>query len=61
MGETVTILRSEYDHLIEDSQFLEHLHANGVDNWEGYTRPYDDEDDEDDWGDDEFDEDDIPF
>jgi hypothetical protein len=60
MGETVTILRSEYDHLIEDSQFLKHLHANGVDNWEGYTHPDDDED-EDDWSDDEFDEDDIPF
>ena len=53
MGETVTILRSEYDHLIKDSQFLEYLHANGVDNWEGYTRPDDDED-EDDWSDDEL-------
>lgn len=60
MNEMITVSRKEYDQLIEDSIFLEHLHANGVNNWEGYTRPDDDED-EDDWDDDEFDEDDVPF
>ena len=34
--ETVTISKSEYDRLIEDSQFLDGLVAAGVDNWEGY-------------------------
>ena len=63
MNEMITVSRKEYDQLIEDSIFLEHLHANGVDNWEGYSRP-DDESEDDDYyesQDSEFDEDDIPF
>ena len=62
MNEMITVSRKEYDQLIEDSIFLEHLHANGVDNWEGYSRPDEDEDDDYDYEDgDELDEDDIPF
>lgn len=34
--ETVTIKKSEYDDLLEDSNFLRCLRAMGVDNWEGY-------------------------
>jgi len=61
MNEMITVSRKEYDQLIEDSIFLEHLHANGVDNWEGYTRPDDYDEDDDYEDDDEFDEDDVPF
>ena len=46
-SETVTITRKEYEGLIEDSRFLDHLIANGVDNWEGYSRPSDEDEDED--------------
>ena len=35
--ETVTILKSEYDQLIKDSNFLECLRGAGVDNWDGYS------------------------
>lgn len=34
--ETVTILKSEYDQMLEDVQFLAALLAAGVDNWDGY-------------------------
>ena len=36
--ETVAITKSEYDQLIEDSQFLHALLAAGVDNWPGYDQ-----------------------
>lgn len=35
--ETVTIPKSEYDQLLEDSNFLECLRGAGVDNWDGYS------------------------
>lgn len=35
--ETVTIPLSEHQRLIEDSEELDRLYANGVDNWEGYS------------------------
>lgn len=34
--ETVTIPLVDYLSLLDDSLLLELLHANGVDNWEGY-------------------------
>lgn len=34
--ETVTIPKSEYDELKEDSKWLGCLEAAGVDNWEGF-------------------------
>lgn len=33
---TVTILKTDYNRLIDDSGFLDALHAAGVDNWDGY-------------------------
>lgn len=36
MEETVTIAKSEYERLVEDSEWLGCLEAAGVDNWEGY-------------------------
>ena len=36
--ETVTILKSEYDQMLEDVQFLDALLAAGVDNWSGYDQ-----------------------
>jgi len=49
--ETVTIPKEEYESLLQDSQFLEALRANGVDNWEGYhyacVDVFGDEDEED--------------
>lgn len=35
--ETVTILKSEYEKLVKDSDFLSCLEAAGVDNWHGYS------------------------
>ena len=35
--EMVTITKIEYDHLVEDSEWLHYLEAAGVDNWEGYS------------------------
>lgn len=46
MSTQVTISKAEYDNLIQDQKFLRHLEANGVDNWEGYSHP-DNEEDED--------------
>ena len=37
MDEMVTITKKEYDSLVEDSRFLDHLRGAGVDNWEGYS------------------------
>ncbi len=34
--ETVTIPKSEYDSLLEDSNWLQCLENAGVDNWDGY-------------------------
>jgi len=36
MEENITISKKEYDSLVEDSRFLDHLRGAGVDNWEGY-------------------------
>jgi hypothetical protein len=48
--DTVTISRKEYESLKEDAALLAHLEANGVNNWEGYSHPsWDDEDDDDDY------------
>ena len=33
---TVTITQEEYDHLVDDSEFLGCLRGAGVDNWDGY-------------------------
>lgn len=41
---TMTITHREYDRLLEDSQFLARLRAAGVDNWEGYSNAFDEED-----------------
>lgn len=35
MEETVTISKSEYEKLLEDSIWLSYLNAAGVDNWQG--------------------------
>ena len=36
MENTVTITREEYEELLSDAEFLNYLHAAGVENWEGY-------------------------
>jgi len=36
MEETITITKSEYESLLEDSNVLNSLYAAGVDNWCGY-------------------------
>ena len=38
----VVLTLDEWDRLQDDSKLLAHLHANGVDNWEGYSTPDDD-------------------
>jgi len=35
MNETITIPKSEYESLLEDSEWLRCLENAGVDNWEG--------------------------
>lgn len=40
MDDTITITKTEYDQLIEDSEFLEALRQAGVDNWEGYSEAF---------------------
>lgn len=42
----ITIPLADYNDLVEAANFLNHLHTNGVDNWEGYTSPPDDEDED---------------
>lgn len=37
MNAMVTILAEEYAELLEAQRMLECLHANGVDNWSGYS------------------------
>lgn len=34
---TVILSKSEFDELVEDSNFLSDLREAGVDNWEGYS------------------------
>lgn len=34
--ETVTVPKTEYEQLLEDSKILHALYAGGVDNWEWY-------------------------
>lgn len=46
---TWTLSHEEYMALIRDSRHLEQLHANGVDNWEGYRRLREDDDEDYDW------------
>ena len=42
MGEeTITILKSDYDRLLRDSDWLGYLEAAGVDNWSGYEEAQD--------------------
>ena len=47
---TVTISESYFDDLFDDHLFLNALHNNGVDNWEGYSEAqaehYSDDEDE---------------
>jgi hypothetical protein len=35
--ETITIKKSEYDSLLQDSAILQALYDAGVDNWPGYS------------------------
>ncbi len=46
--EMITIPKSQYLELLADSKLLRHLEALGVDNWEGYCTPDDDDEDWDD-------------
>ena len=52
--DTVTISKKEYDELRKDSEILQALYANGVDNWDGYSDAvgysYEDETEEDIYG-----------
>lgn len=36
---TITIMMKRYNELTEKEKELDHLHALGVDNWEGYQLP----------------------
>lgn len=38
--ETVTIPKRVYEILVRQQKFLQCLEAEGVDNWEGYSRAY---------------------
>ncbi len=40
MEETVTIPKSKYDALRQDTLFLEALRQLGVDNWEGFSEAH---------------------
>lgn len=44
--EMITITKKEWDYLIKRDAFLERLEMAGVDNWEGYSCGFDDEDEE---------------
>lgn len=46
--ETITIPYSEYKALQESDDILTKLYAAGVDNWEGYSFAFEDEEDYDD-------------
>ena len=35
--EMITITKEEYNNLLKNSKFLNHLYAFGVDEWEGYS------------------------
>lgn len=46
MSDTVTISVKRYEQLLEAERFLSAIEAAGVDNWEGYSEAFiDDEDD----------------
>lgn len=34
--DTAMIAREEYEELLSDAEFLNYLHATGVENWKGY-------------------------
>lgn len=44
--EKITITKKRYLTLLESEKLLSHLEANGVDNWEGYSHPDDDNEEE---------------
>jgi hypothetical protein len=44
VDETVTITKRRYEQFKEDARVLSALRAAGVDNWEGYSAAYPDED-----------------
>ena len=44
--ERITILKTEYDQLLERDRILTALEAAGVDNWEGYSEALRDKPDE---------------
>lgn len=44
--EYITITKDEYDSLCRSSAFLERLEAAGVDNWDGYSYAFEDDDNE---------------
>lgn len=46
-GDKVTISKEEYEELKERNSFLERLEAAGVDNWEGYSYAFEDDEEED--------------
>lgn len=46
MVEAITITLTRYNELLEKERELDHLHALGVDNWEGYQIPSNEEDEE---------------
>lgn len=47
-GPTITITEKRYNELLRKEQELDHLHALGVDNWEGYQLPFDEEEEDED-------------
>ena len=49
----ITIGMEHYLQLLKDSEFLSRLEAAGVDNWEGYSEAFGDDDD--DWDDEDED------
>lgn len=40
MSDTIEISKSEYDSLLQQSEWLECLEAAGVDNWQGIEEAY---------------------
>lgn len=45
-GRAITITEKRYNELMRKEQELDHLHALGVDNWEGYQLPFEEEEEE---------------
>jgi hypothetical protein len=44
IDETVTLTAERFDDLVEAEAFLERLYAAGVDNWEGYSEAFKEDD-----------------